>query len=156
MGKSEHGNPLILGFGGGASPGSSTDQALSIALTEARRHGARTLIFGGQDLATLPLYTTAQAGASPIGTAFIDAVRSANGWIIASPGYNGCISGIVNNAIDYIENTCATGVADALWRGDQFLRGVVPRRDLHRCGSPEATRPRGHPSRPICTAHEES
>ena len=98
-------NPLIVGFGGGASPRSSTDQALAIALAEARRHGAQTLIFTGQDLAALPHYMTALTAASPIAKALIDAVRSASGLIIASPGYHGCISGIVKNAIDYIEET---------------------------------------------------
>jgi FMN reductase len=106
MTESELTTPLILGFGGGAGARSATDQALSIALAQARRHGARTLIFSGHDLAALPLYMTAQAQGSAMGAALIDAVRRANGLIIASPGYHGCISGIVKNAIDYVEETC--------------------------------------------------
>lgn len=97
--------PLIVGIGGGASIGSSTDQALALALLEARRQGAQTIIFGGQALAQLPLYLTPAASASPGAKALIDAIRSADGLIIASPGYHGSISGAVKNAIDYVEET---------------------------------------------------
>jgi FMN reductase len=102
---SEASGPLIVGIGGGASIGSSTDQALSLALTEAARHGARTVIFGGQELAQLPLYLTPAANSSPHAKSLIGAIRLANGLIIASPGYHGSVSGRVKNAIDYIEDT---------------------------------------------------
>lgn len=35
----------------------------------------------------------------------VSAIRSASGVILASPGYHGSISGLVKNAIDYIEET---------------------------------------------------
>lgn len=97
--------PLIVGIGGGASMGSSTDQALALALMEAKRNGARTVILAGQDLSQLPLYLTPGASTSPQAMALIEAIRSADGLIIASPGYHGSISGKVKNAIDYIEDT---------------------------------------------------
>src|SRR3546814_8041656 len=35
----------------------------------------------------------------------VAAVRDADGLILASPGYHGSISGLVKNAIDYLEET---------------------------------------------------
>jgi len=36
---------------------------------------------------------------------FVASIRQAKGIIIASPGYHGSVSGLVKNAIDYIEET---------------------------------------------------
>jgi FMN reductase len=95
--------PLIVGIGGGVSASSSTDQALALALNEAARHGARTVLLGSQQLSQLPLYMS--AGCMVEGKALVETIRSADGVVIASPGYHGSVSGMVKNAIDYIEET---------------------------------------------------
>lgn len=95
--------PFIVGVGGTASPGSSTEQALALALSAAEAAGAETRLFGGAFLADLPHYLTVPPGAAALD--FVDTVRRADGVIIASPGYHGSISGLVKNAIDYIEET---------------------------------------------------
>jgi len=95
----------IVGIGGTTKPGSSTESALEIALAAAQRSGARIDRFDGSFLVGLPHYGTAEAVASAAGRAFVEAVRAADGLIIASPGYHGCISGLVKNAIDYLEET---------------------------------------------------
>ncbi len=97
--------PFIVGIGGTASSGSSTEQALAIALAAAEREGAEVRLFGGASLASLPHYLTAGSREHGAGRELIDAVRRADGVIIASPGYHGSISGIVKNAIDYLEET---------------------------------------------------
>jgi FMN reductase len=97
--------PHIVGIGGTASAGSSTEQALAIALAAAARAGACTTLFGGEQLARLPHYLTPGTSESADGRALVDAVRAADGLIIASPGYHGSISGLVKNAIDYLEET---------------------------------------------------
>jgi FMN reductase len=102
---SDANSPLIIGIGGGASTGSATDQALALALAEAKRSGARTLMFGCEQLSNLPIFLTPESTSSPERRALIAAVRGADGLIIASPGYHGTISGKVKNAIDYIEDT---------------------------------------------------
>jgi FMN reductase len=94
---------LIVGIGGTASPVSSTEQALSIALAAAESSGAETRLFGSAFLTRLPHYLTEPPSAES--SAFVDAVRAADGLIIASPGYHGSISGLVKNAIDYLEET---------------------------------------------------
>ncbi|WP_174298208.1 NADPH-dependent FMN reductase [Sphingomonas bacterium] len=95
--------PLVVGIGGTPKPGSSTEQALTLALASAARDGAETLMFGGAYLASLPLYLTPDSEAA--GGEMIDAVRRADGILLASPGYHGVMSGMVKNAIDYLEAT---------------------------------------------------
>ena len=97
--------PFIVGIGGTASPGSSTEQALALALASAEKSGARIKLFDGETLASLPHYLTGNASNCPQAQDLIAAVRSADGLIFASPGYHGSISGLVKNAIDYLEET---------------------------------------------------
>lgn len=40
---------------------------------------------------------------SPEAIRLVEAVRNADALIIGSPGYHGCISGLVKNALDYLE-----------------------------------------------------
>jgi FMN reductase len=97
--------PFIVGIGGAHNATSSTEQALIVALNAAERAGARTQLFGGDVLTRLPHYMTAGSADSADGKALVEAVRAADGVIIASPGYHGSISGLVKNAIDYLEET---------------------------------------------------
>ena len=97
--------PLIVGIGGTTRPDSSTEQALVIALGAAGRRGANTRLFGGEMLARLPHYLTETAVASNEGRELVAGIREADGIIFASPGYHGSVSGLVKNAIDYIEET---------------------------------------------------
>ncbi len=97
--------PLIVGIGGTTGGPSSTESALRIALGVAEAMGARTLMFGGEALARLPHYNPKILGRTEDETALVDAVRSAKGLIVASPGYHGSISGLVKNALDLLEDT---------------------------------------------------
>lgn len=97
--------PFIIGIGGTATSGSSTEVALEIALASAERAGAEVRKFGGDVLAALPHYLTEGSKSSQEAIDLVEAVRRADGVIIASPGYHGSISGIVKNAIDYVEET---------------------------------------------------
>ncbi|GAA0476576.1 NAD(P)H-dependent oxidoreductase [Parasphingorhabdus litoris] len=97
--------PFILGLGGTTNPYSSTEQALAIALKTAADAGAETELFGSAKLCALPHYRSDPAGLNETGKALVKAVRRADGIILASPGYHGTISGLVKNAVDYIEET---------------------------------------------------
>lgn len=97
--------PLVVGIGGTAATNSSTEQALRLALAAAAEAGAETRLFGGGYLAQLPHYMTDSDAACIKCAELIEAVRAADGLVIASPGYHGSISGLVKNAIDYLEET---------------------------------------------------
>ena len=96
--------PFIVGLGGTVRPGSSSETALSLALAAAEAAGARTEMFGGAFLASLPHYSPGQEEPNPDQARFLDAVRRADGLIISSPGYHGSISGLVKNALDTLED----------------------------------------------------
>lgn len=98
-----HRQPLIVGIGGTVTPGAGTEKALGIALAAAGRAGARTMMFGGSDLVHLPHYLS--TAVSDGGRRLVEMIRSADGLILASPAYHGSVSGLVKNAIDYIEET---------------------------------------------------
>ena len=95
--------PLIVGIGGTTREGSSTEKALLVALAAAESGGARTQLLGGAFLATLPIFDPGPAGPTPEQLALAEAVRTADGIIIATPGYHGSLSGVVKNALDTLE-----------------------------------------------------
>lgn len=95
--------PLIVGIGGTTREGSSTERALVVALAAAEAGGARTVLLGGAFLATLPIFDPGPAGPTAEQQALADAVRAADGIIIATPGYHGSLSGVVKNALDTLE-----------------------------------------------------
>ncbi len=93
---------FIVGLGGSGSATGSTERVLRKALDAAEAAGAETAYFDGKAL-DFPMYSyggdrTAQAAA------LIAALRRADGVIIASPGYHGTVSGLIKNALDYVED----------------------------------------------------
>lgn len=93
----------IVAIGGTVSPNSTTEQALRVAANKARECGADVIEFGGEYLASLPHYRgTGYTGED--GHELVEAVRHADGILIAAPGYHGTISGLVKNALDYLED----------------------------------------------------
>ena len=98
-------SPLVVGIGGTIGSVSSTERALRTAMTAAADEGFRTHVFGGEDLARLPLYNPRAGERTEAEQVFVDTVRQASAIIIASPGYHGSISGLVKNALDLLEET---------------------------------------------------
>lgn len=92
----------IVALGGTMRPGSSTERALAVAAEAARDEGAEIITFDGAYISHLPHYRGPQ-WTPQMGTELIEAVRSCDGVLLASPGYHGTISGMVKNAIDYLE-----------------------------------------------------
>ncbi len=76
---------------------------MRLACQHAVGEGDELLMFDGPYIAELPFYRG--PGWTPdTGMAMTDAIRRADGLIIASPGYHGTISGMLKNALDYIED----------------------------------------------------
>jgi len=96
--------PLIVGLGGTTRAGSSSEKLLRYALRAAAEKGADTLVFSGPDI-NLPMYAPEIPERDEKAVKLIEALRRADGVIIASPGYHGSISGLVKNALDYVEDT---------------------------------------------------
>jgi len=96
--------PLVVGIGGSTRGSSSTERALIISLKAAEEAGARTVIFGGPFLCQLPIYAPEKQERAPEERELVEAVRSADGVIVATPGYHGGVSGLVKNALDLLED----------------------------------------------------
>ena len=97
--------PLIVGIGGTIREGSSTEKALACALRRAEALGADTRLLGGAFLGELPIFDPRPGDSSPRQEELAEAVRAADGIIVASPGYHGSISGVIKNALDTLELT---------------------------------------------------
>jgi FMN reductase len=95
--------PLIVGLGGTVRPASTSERALVKALAAAEGVGARTELFGGEFMASLPIYNPHEPGEHAERDRFLAAVRAADGMIVATPGYHGSLSGLVKNALDSLE-----------------------------------------------------
>ena len=95
--------PLVVGLGGTTRPGSSSERALAIALDAAQELGARTDLIAAGDL-QLPLYAPERNERTPEAGRLVGALAAADGVIIASPGYHGGPSGLIKNALDYVED----------------------------------------------------
>jgi FMN reductase len=97
--------PLIVGIGGTIRAGSTTETALICSLRSAEALGAEIRLFGGEFLAKLPIFDPRPSDPTPEQLELVEAVRKADGVIVASPGYHGSISGVVKNALDTLEIT---------------------------------------------------
>jgi FMN reductase len=94
-----------VGIGGTVRAGSTTETALVCSLRRAEELGAETRLFGGEFLARLPIFDPRPGDVTGEQMELVEAVRAADGLIVASPGYHGSLSGIVKNALDTLELT---------------------------------------------------
>ena len=101
---SEARRPRIVGIGGTIRPGSSTEKSLVVALRAAEAGGAETTLLGGDFLARLPIFNPSAGEVTEEQRILAETVRTADGVIVASPGYHGSISGVVKNALDTLES----------------------------------------------------
>jgi FMN reductase len=95
--------PLVVGLGGTLRAGSSTERALRYCLSAVEAQGGRTKLYAGPDL-ELPMYAPHELVRTPGAVELVDSLREADAVVVASPGYHGAISGLVKNALDYIED----------------------------------------------------
>lgn len=93
----------VVGIGGSVRPDSQSERALHLALLGAKEAGATVHAITGADL-SLPFYDPAVPERTERATELVEALRAADGVIISSPGYHGTVSGLVKNALDYVED----------------------------------------------------
>jgi FMN reductase len=95
--------PLVVGLGGTLRANSSTERALRYCLASVERQGGRTRLFCGSDI-DLPMYAPNELSRTPKAAQLVSALRDADAVVVASPGYHGSVSGLIKNALDYIED----------------------------------------------------
>ena len=95
--------PFIVGLGGTLRANSSTERALRQCLASVERQGGRTRLFAAEEL-DLPMYAPHELERTPRALELVKALRDADAVVVGSPGYHGAVSGLVKNALDYIED----------------------------------------------------
>lgn len=92
----------LLAFAGSTRNGSLNQALLDLAVKEARARGAEVTEIRLKDFA-LPLYDgDLEASAFPPAARELKALfRAHHGFLIATPEYNGSVSGVLKNAIDW-------------------------------------------------------
>ncbi len=95
--------PYIVGIGGTTRSGSTSERALAAALNRAKALGCEVRAFGSGDMPFEP-YDPARPDRSEQAIQLVAELRRADGVIIATPSYHGGISGLVKNAIDFVED----------------------------------------------------
>lgn len=93
----------ILAIGGSTRPDSSSERAVKAAARGAQEYGAEVRFIVSRDL-MVPIYDTETEERGELAQQLVEAYRWADGLIVASPGYHGGISGMIKNALDYIED----------------------------------------------------
>ncbi|WOK38185.1 NAD(P)H-dependent oxidoreductase [Sphingomonas sp. C3-2] len=105
-GPTESRRPLIVGLGGTTKQNSSSERVLRHVLQACESAGADTLMFDGPAL-DMPMYAPEVAERTEKAQALIAGLRRADGIVIASPGYHGTVSGLIKNALDYVQDMAA-------------------------------------------------
>lgn len=100
---SESRRPLIVGLGGTTKQNSSSERTLRHVLERCEAAGADTLLFGGPAL-DMPMYAPEISERTEKARALVEGLRRADGVVIASPGYHGTVSGLIKNALDYVQD----------------------------------------------------
>ncbi|WP_436494966.1 NADPH-dependent FMN reductase [Actinokineospora sp. HUAS TT18] len=89
--------------GGSLRPGSVSERVLAACADLAAVHGARSTVLTAEDL-DLPLYRPGATHRPRAARELLSALRRADGVIIVTPTYHGGVSGLIKNALDYVED----------------------------------------------------
>lgn len=95
--------PRIVLIGGATVTGLTTEKALRFTARIIEEIGGRPEVFAGPEI-DLPMYATENPERTPMARRIVEALRTCDGIVIASPGYHGTLSGMVKNVLDYAED----------------------------------------------------
>ncbi|MDR7301756.1 FMN reductase [Haloactinomyces albus] len=93
----------VVGIGGSVRSDSQSERALHAVLAGAREAGAKVHAITGSSL-VLPFFDPSVTERTDNAHELVEALRAADGVVIASPGYHGTFSGLIKNALDYVED----------------------------------------------------
>ncbi len=91
----------VVGIGGSVERRSQSERVLRAVLAATQKLGADVQVFSGLDLDLPPYHPGAVL--PDLALEFVTSVRRADAVVISSPGYHGTVSGLVKNALDYLE-----------------------------------------------------
>ncbi|GGM73474.1 FMN reductase [Lentzea pudingi] len=94
--------PAVVVLSGSLTPGSKADQIAGWCAKWCASRGASAKVFQGHEL-QFPFYAPGQGLRDrPAVKEYLDALAAADGVVLVSPAYHGTISGLLKNALDYI------------------------------------------------------
>lgn len=112
-------NPKVLAFAGSTRTDSVNKRLAKIALHAAEKAGAETTFLDLADY-DMPLYSDdllATQGMPDSVVGFKEMLKSHNGFLITSPEYNGSLTGVLKNAIDWATVKAEGEERMACWDG---------------------------------------
>lgn len=92
-------NTSVVVLSGSLSRGSASNRLATWCAQQCAPHIDATVFHGHQ--LEFPFYTPGGVGSTTVDL-YLDALRTADGVIVISPAYHGSISGLLKNALDYI------------------------------------------------------
>lgn len=92
-------NTSLVVLSGSLSRGSASNRLADWCAQQCAPHIDATVFHGHQ--LEFPFYTPGRVATSPVDR-YLDALRAADGVVLISPAYHGSISGLLKNALDYI------------------------------------------------------
>jgi NAD(P)H-dependent FMN reductase len=93
--------PHVVILSGSLSPTSRADLIAGWCARQAAELGATTSLFRGVDL-EFPFYRPGLADTQRAVRHYLDALAGSDGVVLVSPAYHGTISGLLKNALDYV------------------------------------------------------
>ncbi|MEO3876746.1 NAD(P)H-dependent oxidoreductase [Nonomuraea sp. B12E4] len=90
----------VVALCGSQSANSSTERLLRVAAAHAELLGAHVIFYCGEQL-RLPLYGS--PAHQPAADDLLASVAAADGVLLGSPSHHGSVSGLLKNALDYLE-----------------------------------------------------
>lgn len=109
----------ILAFAGSTRQASGNKKVLAVAATAARDAGARVTVIDLRDF-PLPLYDgdlEERDGVPAMAVELGELFRSHRGLLIASPEYNGSVTGVLKNTLDWVSRPVAEQGAMSAFAG---------------------------------------
>ncbi|MET8885101.1 NAD(P)H-dependent oxidoreductase [Streptomyces rubiginosohelvolus] len=97
------GAPHIVVISGSLRQGSSCDRVAAWCADRCAELGASSRVFTGQEI-DFPAYRPGLAGTDTAVAGFLGALRAADGVVLVSPTYHATVSGLLKNALDYVND----------------------------------------------------
>jgi salicylate hydroxylase len=95
--------PRIVVISGSLRPGSTCDQVAQWCAQRCAEQGASARVLTGSEI-DFPAYRPGLAHTHAAVAGFLDELRGADGVILVSPTYHATVSGLLKNALDYVND----------------------------------------------------